>query len=52
MYAPYLNLLDPLRELECTRGLRGSQDLGVYRTNYGYPRVTGQGRSEHPCQLG
>ena len=52
MYASYLNLLDPLRKLERTSRLADGRNLGVYRTNDGYPRVTGQRRLQHPRQLG
>ena len=52
MYAPYLNLLDPLSELECAGGLYDGRDLGIYRTDDGYPRVTGQRRLQHPRQFG
>ena len=48
VYAPYLNLLDPLRELERTGGLSNCRNLGVYRTNDGYSRVTGKRRLQHP----
>ena len=51
LYAPYLNLLDPLCELERARRLYDGRGLGVYRANNRYSRVTGQGRLQHPRQL-
>jgi len=50
--ASYLNLLDPLGELECAGRFHGSGGPGVYCTNYRYPRITGQGGLQHPHQLG
>ena len=52
LYEPYLNLLDPLRKLKRARRLHDGGNLRVYRTNDGYPRITGQGRLQHPRQLG
>jgi hypothetical protein len=52
VYAPYLNLLDPLCELQCARGLRDCRNFRIYRAYDRYPRVAGQGGLQHPCQLG
>ena len=51
IYAPYLDLLDPLCGLKRADRPAGGRNLGVYRTNNGYPRVTGQRRLRHPRKL-
>jgi len=48
----YLDLLDPLGELECAGGLHNGRNLGIYRTDNGYPCVTRQRGLQHPRQLG
>jgi len=51
-HVSYLNLLDPLSELECAGGLHDGRNLRIYRTDNGYSRIAGQGGLEHPRQLG